>query len=85
MPDPPFIQWVNGIPPKDPNDIQRNEIEGYVMDILDELQLKFGFTYRLYYKMNPVFGLKDPITHQWSGMVRELVDRVKIFLNSFYP
>lgn len=78
--EPPFVSWVNEESRGEHRygkDIQRNEVEGYCLDLLDELQNELGFSYRLYYDPKNAFGSRDPETGEWIGLVGELFDKVR--------
>lgn len=82
--EPPFVQWVNESHLRHGQEIQRNEIEGYCFDLLDELQKALGFSYRLFYNPTNAFGSRDPTTGRWTGLVGELVDEVRLNVNAIY-
>lgn len=75
----PFVSWVNKENTgshRYGKEIQRNEVQGYCLDLLDELQHQLGFSYRLYYDPMNAFGSRDEMTGLWIGMVGELVEKV---------
>ncbi|KAJ8017177.1 hypothetical protein DPEC_G00015040 [Dallia pectoralis] len=49
-----------------------SELEGYCMDLLEELSKKLGFKYKVHLVKDSKFGLKDK-NGNWMGMVGEVV------------
>ena len=43
---------------------------------MDKLAEMIGFNYTVYYVKDDMFGSKDPVTKQWNGMLKDLVERV---------
>lgn len=62
--------------------IGNDRFEGFGTDIIHELSQILGFKYE--FRVQPVYGNKNPITKEWNGMIRELQDDVswKKALNS---
>ena len=54
-----------------------DRFEGYCIDLLQELSSLLGFTYELYIVADGQYGSQDE-HGQWNGLVRELIDRVRI-------
>ncbi|ELU04582.1 hypothetical protein CAPTEDRAFT_127937, partial [Capitella teleta] len=48
---------------------------GFCVDLFRELAKITGFSYSVYVVPDGAFGIKDPVTRKWNGLVRELVDR----------
>ena len=71
----PFIMLKN---PKDPLDVQDDEIEGFCADLFRKLAEETKFSYSIYVVPDGAFGIKDPTTRKWNGLVRELVERVSV-------
>ena len=67
---------------KDTNYTGHMKYEGYCIDLLTRLQETLGFQYELYVVPDGNFGVEDPKTGQWNGMVGELVHDVSE-LNQF--
>lgn len=53
--------------------------EGFCIDLLARVAARAGFHYRLRLVPDNMYGVRDPVTGQWNGIVRELVDRVSGF------
>lgn len=53
--------------------------EGFSMDLMKELAEKVNFTFE--FKVLPVNdrGSYDPKTKSWTGLIKEVLDRVRIF------
>ncbi|XP_048485931.1 glutamate receptor ionotropic, kainate 2 [Plutella xylostella] len=49
--------------------------EGFCIDLLARVAARAGFHYRLRLVPDNMYGVRDPVTGQWNGIVRELVDR----------
>ena len=59
---------------------------GYCVDVMDKLAEMIGFNYTVYYVKDDMFGSKDPVTKQWNGMLKDLVERVsENICNKFNP
>lgn len=59
--------------------VGNDRFEGFGIDIIHELSQILGFKYE--FRVQPVYGNKDPITKQWNGMIRELQDDVSKIVN----
>ncbi|XP_066297079.1 glutamate receptor ionotropic, kainate 2-like [Branchiostoma lanceolatum] len=58
----------------DPNLTGNDRFEGMCIDLLNELQKSLNFQYKIYLVPDSKFGSQDPITGEWNGLVRELLD-----------
>ncbi|KAI8489787.1 hypothetical protein Bbelb_324170 [Branchiostoma belcheri] len=58
----------------DPNLRGNDRFEGMCIDLLNELQKSLNFQYKIYLVPDGKFGSQDPITGEWNGLVRELLD-----------
>lgn len=50
--------------------------EGFCIDLLQAIADELGFNYELYLVPDNRFGAEDVTTGEWSGLVRELIDKV---------
>ena len=48
--------------------------EGYCIDLLRKLKEKLKFDYEIYVVPDGNFGASDPMSKEWNGMVRELLE-----------
>lgn len=51
--------------------------EGFCIDLLKLIARKVGFRYTIRLVPDNMYGSYDPQTHQWNGIVGELVHRVR--------
>lgn len=57
--------------------LQGNDrFEGFCIDLLMRIAAKVGFSYTLRLVPDNMYGVLDPETNQWNGIVRELMDQV---------
>lgn len=62
---------------KDGWNLQGNaRFEGFCIDLLARVAARAGFDYKLRLVPDKKYGVRDPETGQWNGIVKELVDRV---------
>lgn len=66
-----YIQRLNN------DDINKN-YEGFCIDLLKIIAEKIGFEYRIELVPDGKYGVKLS-TGEWNGIVRQLIDKVKIF------
>ena len=52
------------------------EFEGFLVEFLDKLKVMLGFQYKIHLSYDLNYGSRDPVTGQWNGMVREILDNV---------
>jgi len=57
--------------------------EGFCIDLLKEIATMVGFEYRIELVPDGKYGVYDPDTGEWNGIVRQLMDKVG-FQNVFY-
>lgn len=55
-----------------------DRLEGFGIDLIHELSLMLGFNYTFELQHDGVYG--SPVNGQWNGMIRELLDNVRIAL-----
>lgn len=48
--------------------------EGYAVDLIEEIAESVGFAYE--FVLVEKYGKYDTVTKEWSGLIRELMDRV---------
>ena len=48
---------------------------GFYPDMLNVFSEKLNFTIRLFQRNDDVWGKIDPVTNEWSGMVKNLIDQ----------
>lgn len=51
--------------------------EGFCIDVLRLIAPMVGFQYNIKLVADGKYGLQDPETGEWNGIVRELIDKVK--------
>jgi ionotropic glutamate receptor len=56
---------------------------GFCVDVLESISKEVGFDYLLDLVPDRKYGARDPSTGQWNGMVRELIQHVRIFVQLF--
>jgi len=54
-----------------------DQFEGFCVDLLREIAEEVGFKYSLYIVRDGKYG--SPEKDGWTGMVRELIDNVRVF------
>lgn len=55
-----------------------DRFEGFVFDIIDEISKMLGFNYVFKVVDDGNYGNLNMATGEWNGMIRELLDGVKI-------
>lgn len=50
--------------------------EGFCIDLLRRIASQIGFQYNIRLVPDHMYGVYDPETKQWNGIVRELMERV---------
>lgn len=58
--------------------------EGFCVELIKEVAQKVGFNYTIRLAPEAKYGIYNPQTGEWNGIVRELMDRVQ-FLHFLYP
>jgi len=53
--------------------------EGFCIDLLKDVAALVGFQYIIEIVPDGKYGVEDPITKQWNGVIRELLDNVSSF------
>lgn len=78
------IAWsptTTGEPPKTveptPGSDEPEMFEGFCIDVLRLIAPMVGFQYNIKLVADGKYGLQDPETGEWNGIVRELIDKVK--------
>ncbi|XP_047735944.1 glutamate receptor ionotropic, kainate 2-like isoform X1 [Hyalella azteca] len=51
-----------------------DRFEGFCVDLIHEISLDLGFNYTFKLVADGSYGTKDPVTGEWDGMIRELLD-----------
>ena len=62
---------------------ETEEFEGLSIDILEEMREKLKFNYRIYRVPDGKFGVKNRLTGEWNGIVRDIIDKVPSFIFIF--
>ena len=57
-----------------------NRFEGFCVSLLDAISEILGFNYTLVPIKGNVYGKRDNVTGEWSGMIRELLTQVSPYL-----
>lgn len=55
--------------------------EGFCIDLLKWIASQVGFQYTIRLVPDHMYGVFDPDTKEWNGIVRELMEKVSILLN----
>ena len=53
-----------------------DRFEGFCVELIRELAKLAGFHYEIKVSPSAKYGILNPDTGQWNGIVRELIDRV---------
>jgi hypothetical protein len=53
--------------------------EGFCVELIREIAHLVGFNYTIRLAPEAKYGISDPKTGEWNGIVRELMDRVQFF------
>lgn len=56
---------------------ENDMFEGFCIDVLRLIAPMVGFQYHIKLVADGKYGLQDPETGEWNGIVRELIDKVK--------
>lgn len=57
--------------------------EGFCIDLLHGIAKQIGFQYTIKLVPDRMYGVFDPETKQWNGIVRELIERVRFIVIFF--
>ena len=62
-----------------------DRFEGFCIDMIRNIANIIGFQYKIRLSPSKVYGIKDPETGEWNGLVRELIDNVSIglYINNY--
>lgn len=65
---------------EDPDNLLKgnDRFEGYCVDLLDEIAKERGFDYKIKLVGDGQYGAPGGPKGEWTGMVKELMDKVKI-------
>lgn len=63
----------------DKNATGNARFEGFCIDLLKGIAQQVGFQYQIRLVPDHMYGVFDPETKQWNGIVRELMERVGLF------
>lgn len=67
-----------------PTDNGKYALMGYCIDLIEKLQEKLKFSYDVYLVPDGNFGSQDPISKEWNGMVKEILQgRAQMIVASF--
>ena len=58
------------------NHTGNDRFEGFCVDLLERVAKATGFQYQIELAPEGNFGTRDPQTGEWSGLVRQLIDKV---------
>ncbi len=51
---------------------------GFSVDLLEAIAREVGFRYAIHLTPEAKYGIYNPDTGEWNGIVRELIDRVSL-------
>ncbi|XP_078376048.1 glutamate receptor ionotropic, kainate 2-like isoform X2 [Oculina patagonica] len=69
---PPFVMLKED---ENPSLNKTQEFEGLSIDILEKMRETLKFNYKIYLVPDGKFGVKDRLTGQWNGIVKEIIDK----------
>lgn len=72
--EPPFVQWKNKTEDKNFTGNFNDQLEGFIVSILDEISKLLNFKYNISLVPDGKFGSKK--SYGWTGMVNELIQKV---------
>lgn len=58
------------------NEDINDNYEGFCIDLLKMVATKIGFEYRIQMVGDGKYGARDPITLEWNGIIKELMQKV---------
>lgn len=61
---------------RESNLIGNDRYEGFCVDMLEKIAEILRFKYTIQPTPGQVYGIKDPKTGEWNGMVKELINNV---------
>ena len=68
---------------KENNLTGNDQYEGFCIDMIKAIASIVGFQFKLSLSPSKVYGISDPETGEWNGMVRELMDNVSSSLQKY--
>lgn len=57
---------------------KNNRYEGYAVDLIDEIAKFLNFTYDIEKVPDNEYGVYNPETKEWNGLIRHILDRVSL-------
>lgn len=63
------------------NEDINDHYEGFCIDLLKMVATKIGFEYRIQMVGDGKYGARDPITLEWNGIIKELMQKVNTLLS----
>lgn len=58
------------------NQIGNSRFEGFCIDLLEAIATQVGFHYKIELVPDNMYGVYNPDSNSWNGIVRELMERV---------
>ncbi len=52
------------------------QLIGFCIDLFEQLQREITFQYKMHLVKDGMYGIKDPVTGAWNGMIQEVIDDV---------
>ncbi|GFT22207.1 glutamate receptor ionotropic, kainate 2 [Trichonephila clavipes] len=62
-----------------------DRFEGFCIDLLRTIAELLGFNYDLYLVPDNKFGAENTTSGEWSGLVREIIEKVKFLVDHNLP
>lgn len=62
---------------EDKNLTGNTKYEGFCIDLLKSIASQVGFEYTIRLVPDHMYGVYDPESKQWNGIVRELIEKVR--------
>lgn len=59
--------------------------EGFCVELIREIAHLVGFNYTIRLSSEGKYGISNPLTGEWNGIVRDLMDRVQFPMLSLFP
>ncbi len=53
----------------------QHQFKGICIDLLKELERRIGFQYTVYLSPDGLYGVEDPTTKEWNGIIGEVVKK----------
>jgi hypothetical protein len=80
----PYGRFIKGnAPPRPPAYNPNDRFEGFCIDLLKQIAENVGFEYTIELVPDGKYGVMNYETGEWNGIVKELMDKVRVHLQHF--